>query len=200
MLGGQVPTCPVLPGNTAISHAGRQKATLVTQNDRRNEATTKILTRFDVFKMYTNKCNNIKTTHKLLKNFFDYFGEDYNLSKSKEELMPILSTFITKSNIMYRKCHYTMNHFAKKHKDWLRKTIISGQLKVAGQLKLTPKSISFVNLSERQQLRSRRKLQTQMEQEPFIKKVRSFNESLSIDGVSLESKPAKDLESIYIHA
>lgn len=120
----------------------------------------KVLTRLDVFKMFTGKSKYSSLTDRV-NTVFDYFGNDYDISMTKESFRNIFSTFLCKSNAMYKQCKYSMKFFTKKHKDWLSEIMISGQLRVFSDI--SPKSNEFLHLSTRQQLRSCRKLEMQLE-------------------------------------
>ncbi|CAG9794799.1 unnamed protein product [Diatraea saccharalis] len=83
----------------------------------------------------------------------------------------------------------------KKSKDWLNTVFLQGKLK---DTELSPKSVQFINLSTRQQLRCRRKLEANLAEEPKPKKIKTFVQSMSgsDESTKMSTKVAKDFEFV----
>lgn len=162
---------------------------------------SKILTRLEAFRLFKGK-RNLPPSDRV-NMIFNYFGPNYQISRSSEELSGIVSAFLSRSTDYLRRCKHNENHFMNKHRDWLNGTLVSGQLKSVPCSEslpdtdiISPKSKKFISLSRSQQYRSKRKLEEILNEEPQLNKIRAFVGSLKVGGKDLPHTSAKDLETI----
>lgn len=142
---------------------------------------TKTITRLDAFKMFTNKTKKLPPDDRV-NIIFSHFDENYNVSMTKEEFKPTLSTFLYKSNAMYEKCKRNMKYFAKKHGVWLSKPLLTGQLKEP-----TDSTSKSKDQSKSPLLKSRLNLESPPpcgQEEPLEKKIEAFVASLQVESSS----------------
>lgn len=100
---------------------------------------------------------------------FRFYGNESQISRSREEVTASLPSLLTKCNSYYKKCSNNMAYFTKKYQDWLKISYISGFLiqdescssllqdeSCVKELLMSPKSSQFLKLSSRQQIRKRK--------------------------------------------
>jgi hypothetical protein len=157
---------------------------------------TKILTRSAAFMLFKKHPQKLSHTERFAI-ISEYFGSNYEVSRDEKAFRPILCAFLSKSQSLYQKCTYKNDFFMKKHSSWLSGTLISGTLISNNQAPITsPKSKRFLSLSTRQQIRSNRKLETVLTNEPQISKIKAFAKSVHVQGKPLSAKALKDFETI----
>lgn len=185
-----------------LQRAGVSTCVLRETPDEPGGSNTKILTRLDIFKLLRGK-NKILPLSEQINIVLNSIGHDYEISRTKKEITATLPSLLSKCNVMLKKCKSNFPYFTKKHRDWLSTTFISGSLASRkdksgddSNCSSSPKTKQFLNLSTRQQIRSRKSLESLLENEPQAKKIKAFIKTIHIDGEQLSSKTSKDVEFV----
>lgn len=169
---------------------------------------TKILTRMEAFKLFKGKAKQLPLSERVSM-VVNYFGSEYQLTQTNEELKQTLSGFLSKSQDYLKRCKFNESYFIRKKRDWLSGTLVSGHLISVpvndetspatfsnNETIFSPKSKRFMALSRSQQYRSKRKLSEALENEPNVQKIQAFVRSIKIGGQNLPHSSAKDLETL----